>query len=124
MLREVTVFNKVRERPEFNYSGAQIVEWTGFDKSAVSRFLNGKTDLPMSKFFHLIGSMPTPFQQAYWSELLNLDYQDRSWRSLISQASYADIEEILNAIAERWACRNRKERTSSPTDREPVSLPV
>ncbi len=102
MIREVTVFNKVRSRPEFNYSGAQIVEWTGFDKSAVSRFLNGKTDLPMSKFFHLVNSMPKPFQEAYWSELLSLDYQDRSWRSLISKASCVDVEEILNALADRW----------------------
>jgi hypothetical protein len=57
----------------------------------------------MSKFFQLICSMPTPFQQAYWAEVLNLDHDGRSWRSLISQASIADIEEILNAIADRWA---------------------
>ncbi len=103
MIREVIVFNKVRSRPEFNYTGAQIVEWTGFDKSAVSRFLNGKTDLPISKFFQLLRSMPTPFQKAYWSELLELDYQDRSWRSLITRASSTDIQEILNALADRWA---------------------
>ena len=105
MSREVIVFNKVLRRPEFNYTGAQIVEWTGFDKSAVSRFLNGKTDLPTSKFFSLISSMPTPFQQAYWAELLNLELEEqpKSWQSLIWQASYADMEEIFNAIAERWA---------------------
>ena len=103
MIREVIVFNKVRSRSEFNYTGAQIVEWTGFDKSTVSRFLNGKTDLSVSKFFQLIRSMPTPFQEAYWSELLELDYQDRSWQTLIARASFADIQEILNALAERWA---------------------
>ena len=103
MIREVTIFNKIRQRPEFNYSGAQIVEWTGLDKSAVSRFLNGKTDLPMSRFFQLVSSMPTPFQEAYWSELLGQERKEEgSWRSVISEASVADIEEILGALTERW----------------------
>lgn len=104
MTQEVIIFNKVNERPGFNYSGAQIASWSGLDKSLISRFLNGKTDISASKFLQLIRSMPTPFQQAYWAELLGLDEkQGGSWRSLICQASTADIEEILNAIADRWA---------------------
>ncbi len=103
MTDEVTIFNRVNERPDFNYSGTQIAKWSGLDKSLVSRFLNGKSDISASKFLQLIHSMPIPFQQAYWSELLRLNEQPgKSWRALISKASYADIEEILNAIADRW----------------------
>ena len=103
MTNEVILFNKINSRPCFKYSGVQIAKWAGLDRSSVSRFLNGKTDISLSKFFLIIRSMPTPFQQAYWSELLDLEYQEKSWYSLISQASYADIEEILKIIAARWA---------------------
>lgn len=103
MTQEVIIFNKINSLPGFNYNGAQIAKWSGLDKSLVSRFLNGKTDISVSKFFQLIQSMPTPFQQAYWADVLNLEHEGRSWRSLISQASVADVEEILNTIAERWA---------------------
>ena len=102
MSKEATIFNKINSQAGFCYSGAQIAKWSGLDKSLISRFLNGKTDISVSKFFQLISSMPTPFQEAYWAELLSLDYQDRSWRSLISKASCVDVEEILNALADRW----------------------
>ena len=54
--------------------------------------------------------MPAPFQEAYWAEVLKLEHDSEIWRSqkrppwtsLISKASYADIEEILNALANRW----------------------
>jgi hypothetical protein len=105
-MKEVTIFNKINERPEFSYSGAQISKWSGLDKSLVSRFLNEKTDISVSKFFQLIQSMPTPFQQAYWAEVLLLNSaqgNEKSWRERVSQASVSDIEEILSAIASRWA---------------------
>ena len=113
MSKAVIIFNKVLRRPEFNYTGMQIVEWSGLHKSAVSRFLNGKVDISVSKFFHIISSMPTAFQQVYWSELLNLELEEKpqTWQSLISQASHTDMEEIFNAIAHRWsALENPKKR--------------
>ncbi len=110
MVEEVIIFNKVNSQPDFNYTGAQICRWSGLEKSLVSRFLNGKTDISLSKFFQLIRSMPAPFQEAYWAEVLKLEHDSEIWRSqkrppwtsLISKASYADIEEILNALANRW----------------------
>jgi hypothetical protein len=107
MTQEVIIFNKVNEQLGFNYSGTQIASWSGLDKSLISRFVSGKTDISASKFLQLIRSMPTPFQQAYWAELLEPQelelQQGESWQSLISAASTSDIEEILNAIALRWA---------------------
>jgi transcriptional regulator with XRE-family HTH domain len=105
MTEEVTIFNKINELSDFNYSGAQIASWSGLEKSLISRFLNGKSDISVGKFLQLIRSMPKPFQEAYWFELLGErgSFENRSWRSLINQASTADIEEILNAIADRWA---------------------
>lgn len=106
MADEATIFNKVNSRLEFNYSGAQIAKWSGLETSLISRFLTGKSNISVSKFLQLIRSMPSEFQQAYWSELLEIETKpsgSRSWDSLISQASYDDVEEILNAIAARWA---------------------
>jgi hypothetical protein len=101
MNQEVLLFNKINSFPQFRYSVTQIAKWSNLDKSHVSRFLNGKNDMTVTKFFQLLRSMPNEFQQVYWSELLNL-HRDKSWRSLILQASMSDIEEILNALAERW----------------------
>jgi hypothetical protein len=106
MADEVTIFNKVNRRLEFNYSGAQIAKWSGLETSLISRFLNGKSDISVSKFLQLIRSMPPEFQQAYWSELLEIETKPEelgSWRSLIARASYEEVEEILNAVADRWA---------------------
>jgi site-specific recombinase XerD len=44
MTEEVTIFNKINELSDFNYSGAQIASWSGLEKSLISRFLNGKSD--------------------------------------------------------------------------------
>ncbi len=52
--------------------------------------------------------MPKSFQEAYWKETLNANYVTENnkillhWSSLISEASYTDLQEILNAIALRW----------------------
>jgi hypothetical protein len=108
MLLEVTVFNKVNKA--FNYSGVQIAQWSGLEPSLISRFLNGKSDISVSKFFRLIRSMPQEFQEAFWEQTLGLENEREllqskrlPWSALISEASYGDIEEILNAIAVRWA---------------------
>jgi hypothetical protein len=109
MLLEVTIFNKVNEA--FNYSGVQIAQWSGLEQSLISRFLNQKSEISVSKFFRLIRSMPQEFQEAFWAEMLSLENEREllsspkrlPWSVLISEASTADIEEILNAIADRWA---------------------
>jgi hypothetical protein len=105
MTLEAEIFNKINQRPEFGYNGIQISRFTGLDKSLISRFLAGKTDIAAGRFTALIKSMPRPFQKAYWAEYLQgtQEQQDSTWSALISDASIADIQEILNAIADRWA---------------------
>ncbi len=102
MRKEILVFNRVNSLPPFQYTGAEIARWSGLGTSQVSRFLNAKTDLSVSKFFQLIDSMPASFQKAYWSELLDLEDQEKTWQSMISRASISDIEHILNSLAKRW----------------------
>ncbi len=109
MNKEVIIFNKINGREEFGFSRREIADRSRLDASLISRFLNGKTDISVSKFFQLINSMPKSFQEAYWNETLNSNYvtDDNKtllhWASLISEASYTDLQEILNAIALRWA---------------------
>ncbi len=118
MSREVIVFNKINSRTRFNYGCVEICRMSGLEKSQVSRFLNGKTELGVSKFFQLIRSMPKEFQEAYWEEMLSsrsvgemLGGDRILWTELIAEASFTDIEEILNAITERWAgLRKAKEK--------------
>ncbi len=108
----VRVFNKVLSREEFRYPGTEMASWSGLSNSQISRFLNGKTDLPSSKFFHLLASMPPKFQRQYWAELLGLR-NDRDWRSLVAVASVKDVEEILQAVAERYRSENAEETRKS-----------
>lgn len=118
MSQEVIVFNKINSRTRFNYGCVEICRMSGLEKSQVSRFLNGKTELGVSKFFQLIRSMPKEFQEAYWEEVLSsrsvgemLGCDRILWTELIAEASFTDIEEILNAITERWAgLRKAKEK--------------
>jgi hypothetical protein len=101
----VETFNKVLSRKEFNYTGTQIAQWSGLGLSQVSRFMNDKTDLPVSKFFQLLNSMPPRFQQCYWAELLGLERKEKDWHSLIVSASVSDIQTILQALSE-WTVSN------------------
>ena len=110
MIQEVTIFNKVNSELQFRFSGVQIHRMSGIEKSQISRFLNGKIDLGMSKFFQIIRSMPPEFQQRYFQEALainikvkDLKKSDRiPWTEMISSADYEDMEEILSALAARW----------------------
>lgn len=108
---EATIFNRIN-KSSFNYTGAEIARLSGLDKSLISRFLNGKTEISATKFLQIIRSMPEDFQQQYWADLLGTNVEVLSgrdaqghipWSELIKQASYSEIEEILNAIADRWA---------------------
>jgi hypothetical protein len=113
MTPEAEIFNKINQRPEFGYSGIQISTFSGLDKSLISRFLAGKTDISASRFTSLIKSMPRPFQKAYWAEIIGTQIQqEATWSALISQASITDIEEILTAIAGRWAEREKPNKPS------------
>ncbi len=108
MNKEVIIFNRINARDDFGFSRKEIANRSRLDASLISRFLNGKTDISVSKFFQLINSMPKSFQEAYWKETLNANYVTENnkillhWSSLISEASYTDLQEILNAIALRW----------------------
>lgn len=97
----IKVFNKLLSRHEFQYTGLQMAEWSGLSNSQISRFINNKTDIPTSKFFQLIKSMPEQFQYCFWVELLKLN-EERNWRSLVTTASFEDIEEIIQAITDRY----------------------
>ncbi|MFP5274911.1 hypothetical protein [Coleofasciculus sp.] len=119
-MQEVIIFNKVNS--VFNYSGAEIARRSGLHRSLISRFLTGKTDISFSNFLTIVRSMPLEFQEAYWDELLGIKSAQalRStripWTDLIAKASMSEIEEILNAIADRWAqLRKAKEQEVSVT---------
>ena len=118
MIQEVIIFNKVNSLPEFRFSGADICRMSGLEKSQVSRFLSGKIEFSVGKFFQLIRSMPPSFQRSYWEETLTLNNVSQMlgservpWTALVSEANYDDLQEILNAMADRWAeLRKGKEK--------------
>ncbi len=118
MYRYVTIFNKVNSYGEFSYSNKDIAGWSGFDPSKVSRFLNGRTNIPTSDFFKLLDCMPTRFQQCYWEALIG--NKDKQWRSLIAKASASEIQEILVAISERWAALNGDQKLDFQSQQEKV----
>ncbi len=128
MLQEVVIFNRVNSRPEFSYTGADICRMSGIEKSQVSRFLNGKIDISMGRFFRLIRSMPREFQEAYWKEILKISSVKVSgggvpWTELISNANFTDIDEILSALSNRWSeLKDSAGLTSLNVDREQQSL--
>ena len=101
----IKIFNILLERREYRYSLKELSDLSGLGVSQLSRFLNEKTDLPVSKFFHLVNSMPLQFQKDYWSELNVQEIQSKkkNWRVLISNASSGDIEEILRAVSDRYS---------------------
>jgi len=119
-MQAAIIFNKVNEA--FNYSGSEIARMSGLSRSVVCRFLTAKRDISLSNFLTIVRSMPLEFQEAYWDELLGIKSAQalRStripWTDLIAKASYSEIEEILNAIADRWAqLRKAKEQEVSVT---------
>ncbi|MGK7937034.1 MAG: hypothetical protein AB4206_14775 [Xenococcaceae cyanobacterium] len=101
----IKIFNILLEKREYRYSLKELSDLSGLGVSQLSRFLNEKTDLPVSKFFHLVNSMPLQFQKDYWSELNVQEIQSKkkNWRVLISNASSRDIEEILRAVSDRYS---------------------
>jgi len=117
----IEVFNSVLEHREFRYSLKELANFSGLGTSQISRFLNSKTDLPVSKFFQLVNSMPIEFQNEYWAELLQQCDSHNGWWSLISTATLSDIEEILRALSHRYS-ELKKEKEVSQTEQEILAL--
>lgn len=110
MKKESLVFNKVNQRPEFNYTQAQISQWSGQSRPQINRFIRGETDLPTSKFLAVVSSMPEDFQRAYWLELLGdlIVLEKADWKSLIEKASFSDLAVILDVIGKRCGQLGKK----------------
>jgi hypothetical protein len=117
--RQVSVFKKINL--EYGYSQHQIIEWSGVNRSVVSRFLSGDSDIGAGRFMDIIFSMPQTFQQKYWRELIQMapipKGGDVSWKEFIYKSTPADIQEILDAIADRYT--NLYEANTTP--QEPVT---
>lgn len=120
----IKIFNIILKRQEYSYSLSQLSGFSGLGTSQISRFLNEKTDLPVSKFFILVRSMPIKFQKDYWFELeeIKVGQLNRNWKALISDASLEDIEEILRALSNRYS--ELKNSKSTQSEEEAIALPA
>ncbi len=110
MRKESLIFNKINQRPKFNYTQAQISELSGQSRSQINRFMKGETDLPTSKFMAVVNSMPEDFQRAYWLELLGdlIVIEQADWQSLMEKATFSDIAVILDVIGKRCGQLDQK----------------
>lgn len=99
----VIVFNNLLD--EYGITKAQVERWSGLSHNMVIRFTVGG-NISTTYFFSLIRSMPIDFQQDFWGRVLSSDTELKSkemhWPSLIANASYFDIQDILMALAHRW----------------------
>ena len=103
----VIIFNSLIEA--YGYSKSQIARWSGLSRPMIIRFCSGE-NISTTYFFKLIRSMPIEFQEDFWSHVLSVEQtkeieliRNPSWYTLISDASYTDIQEILQALANRWS---------------------
>ena len=100
----VIVFNNLLD--EYGYTKAQITRWSGLSHNMIMRFTAGN-NVSTTYFFRLIRSMPSEFQNDFWSRVLSLDIEIKPknihWASVIANASYLDIQDILIALSSRWA---------------------
>ena len=114
----IKIFNIILKRQEYRYSLSELSDFSGLGSSQISRFLNEKTDLPVSKFFILVRSMPLQFQKDYWFELEEIEavQLNRNWKALISDASLEDIEEILRALSNRYSELKNSKSSQSKED--------
>ena len=82
------------------YTAKQMSVRSGVNESTLSRFLNGKQDLRAGDYFALLKSFPEDFQERFWTRF----HRAKSdWRSQIMAASYDEIQEILEALTQKWA---------------------
>ena len=103
----VTIFNNLLET--YGYSKSQLSRWSGLNRTMIIRFCSGD-NISTTYFFKLIRSLPVEFQNDFWSSILSSEQTDQisltrdlSWYTLISNASYKDIQEILQALSSRWS---------------------
>lgn len=90
------------------YSAKQMSVRSGVNESTLSRFLNGKQDLKAGDFFALLKSFPEEFQERFW---IRFHRAKTDWRSQIMAASYDEVQEILEALTEKWATIGTTRRT-------------
>lgn len=84
------------------YTARQISARSGVNESTLSRFLNGKQDLKAKDFFALMKAFPEGFQHRFWLKFHRAEAKT-DWRSQIMAASYDEVQEILEALTEKWA---------------------
>jgi transcriptional regulator with XRE-family HTH domain len=94
------------------YSARQMSARSGVNESTLSRFLNGKQDLKAGDYFALLKSFPDDFQERFW---IRFHSAKKDWRSQIMAASYDDVQEILEALTEKWATIGTPRRTADPS---------
>lgn len=85
--------------PDF-YTAKQMSARSGVNESSLSRFLNEKQDLKAGDFFALVKSFPEDVQERFWIRFHRIK---TDWRSQIMAASYDEVQEILDALSEKWA---------------------
>jgi hypothetical protein len=93
------------------YSARQMSVRSGVNESTLSRFLNGKQDLKAGDYFALLKSFPDDFQERFW---IRFHRSKTDWRSQIMAASYDDVQEILEALTEKWAAIGPNGRPGEP----------
>lgn len=103
----VIIFNTLME--SYGYSKSQISRWSGLSRTMIIRFCSGE-NISTTYFFKLVRSMPIEFQEDFWSHVLSVEQakeieliRNPSWYTLIADASHKDIQEILQALANRWS---------------------
>lgn len=118
----VIIFNSLIEA--YGYSKSQIARWSGLSRPMIIRFCSGE-NISTTYFFKLIRSMPIEFQEDFWSHVLSVEQtkeieliRNPSWYTLISDASYTDIQEILQALANRWSVIVDNKNSGNPKELE------
>lgn len=92
-------------------SAKQISIRSGVNESTLSRFLNGKQDLKAGDYFAVIKSFSEDFQERFWMRLHRATAKT-DWRSQIMAANYDEIQEILQALTEKWAAIEMTRRSA------------
>ncbi len=104
--RHRKIFKSLKNCSKYNYTNKQIAEWTGFDSSKISRFLNGKRDLEAGEFLYLLKCMPERFQQEYWRVFNPIRNRKSDLEALIIEMDKGNLTAFLNVIARALKRKN------------------
>ncbi len=112
MLRKI--FTEVKNK--YGITGKALSQATGISQKHISEYINGKRDVTSSTLWRMIEAMDNlaPGAKQYFSVLMcgcesnfsskpQYVAESKDWRSLISNASPAEMEQILLAMADRWS---------------------